>query len=352
MNYYLPKNYKSKRVNDAGSKARMDVERILDGLGFQALGKRGAVSKSRVRHFVVTLANVVRMFRHVREGDVLVLQYPVKYYQAICRLARWRRAHVVTLIHDLGCFRQKHNSVEKEIRLMNLSDALIALNPVMCRWLLDNGLFQGGEGQPKKYVVPLELWDFLSESQSPERKADWPLHKIVYAGQLSYRKNSFLYEVGACMEHYTANVYGKGFDKSRVACPEKFEAKGFMAFDTLIGEAEGDFGLVWDGDSVDCCRGDWGEYLMFNTPHKISLYIRCGLPVIVWRKAAMAGFIEENGIGICVDSLRDIDGIYERLTQEEYARMCDNVRRVSRLMAEGGYFSRALSRVLACIGSR
>ncbi len=143
------------------------------------------------------------------------------------------------------------------------------------------------------------------------------------------------------------NVYGRGFDKSSAECPEKFNIKGFMLPNKLIGEAEGDFGLVWDGDSVDSCSGDWGEYLKVNTPHKISLYIRCGLPVIVWREAAMAGFIEENGIGISIDSLRDIEGVYERMTQDEYEQMCDNVRRVSDLMSEGGYFSRAISEVVS-----
>ena len=116
-------------------------------------------------------------------------------------------------------------------------------------------------------------------------------------------------------------------------------AKGFMLPDALIGAAEGDFGLVWDGDSVDSCCGNWGEYLMINTPHKVSLYIRCGLPIIIWRKAAMARFVEENGIGICVGSLRDIAGIYTRLTQAEYERMCENVQRVSRMMSEGRFFS-------------
>lgn len=57
----------------------------------------------------------------------------------------------------------------------------------------------------------------------------------------------------------------------------------------------------------------------------------------------MAAFVRDNGIGICVSSLRDIAGIYERLTRDEYNRMCDNVMRVGRQMAEGHYFERAVS---------
>ena len=166
----------------------------------------------------------------------------------------------------------------------------------------------------------------------------------MYAGQLARRKNSFLYEFGKQIHNFTVNVYGKGFNQSNAANPEKFVLKGFMQPNTLISCAEGDFGLVWDGDSIDCCNGNWGEYLLVNTPHKVSLYIRCGLPIIIWRKAAMAGFIEENGIGVCIDSLREINDIYKNLTQAEYNTMCDNVKHISELMSEGHYFSKAVSK--------
>lgn len=344
MIYYLSRDYKSNRINDAGSKARLDVEQVMDQLGFSPAGKRHSITKNRLFHFVRTIAIVVRMLLYVNKGDVLILQYPTKYYSIICRLAHMRGANVITLLHDLICFRNKHSSPQEEICQLNKSDAIIGHNPAFCKWLCDNG-FVGYNG--KKIIEPLRIFDFLSSSQSPDRKKTWPLHKVVYAGQLARRKNNFLYELGTYVEGYTLNVYGKGFDKSSTECPEKFEIKGFMLPDKLIESAEGDFGLVWDGDSVDSCSGDWGEYLKVNTPHKISLYIRCGLPVIVWREAAMAGFIEENGVGICIDSLRDIKKIYECLTRDEYEQMCDNVRRVSGLMSEGGYFSRAISEVVS-----
>ena len=343
MIYYLSRDYKSKRINDAGSKARLDVERTMDRLGFLPAGRRHSISKNRLRHFVRTLAIVLRVLTHVGKGDVLIVQYPAKYYATVCRLAHLRGAKVVTLTHDLISLRIKHSSVQEEIVRLNKSDAIIGHNPAFCKWLCEHG-FTGYDG--KRIIEPLGVFDFLSDSCSPDRKHTWPLRKVVYAGQLARRKNSFLYELGRYVEGYTLNVYGRGFDKSSAECPEKFDIKGFMMPDELIGKAEGDFGLVWDGDSVDTCSGDWGEYLKVNTPHKISLYIRCGLPVIIWREAAMAGFIEENGVGICIDSLRDIRKVYECLTREEYERMCENVRRVSGLISEGGYFSKAISEVL------
>ncbi len=343
MNCFLPKDYKYKHINDAGSKARWDIEQIMKDMGFRAIGKCHMVSKHRLLHFIRMLITTMRMPDRINKGDMLVLQYPIKYYETICRLAHWRGSRVVTFVHDLGCFRKKNRSVKKEMQRLNMSDDLIGCNPTICQWLRDNG-FTGYKG--KGCLEILQAFDFLSNSECTDRKGKCPSHQIAYAGQLARRKNSFLYKFGHHIEGYTVNVYGKGFDKSHAANPEKFNDKGFMEPDALIANIEGDFGLVWDGDAVDCCSGDWGEYLMVNTPHKVSLYMRCGLPIIIWRKAAMARFVEENGIGICVDSLREINGIYRRLAQVDYDRMCDNVARVSRMMSEGKFFSYAISRLM------
>lgn len=344
MIYYIARDYKYKHINDAGSKARMDIEHIMKCMGMTPIGQHHGVSKSRIHHFAVTLQNVRRAALRLRRGDVLVLQYPAKYYSTICRIAHRKGVRVVTFIHDLDCFRVKRRSVEGEMRLMNLSDALIGCNPTVCRWLADNGYV----GHNKRgIIVPMHVFDFMSDAQCVDRRSVGITRKVVYAGQLAPRKNRFLYHFGSHIGHFAVNVYGRGFDKSRAAVPEKFDVKGFMRPDELISRVEGDFGLVWDGESVDSCVGDWGSYLALNTPHKISLYIRCGLPIIIWSGAAMAPFIEKQGIGICVDSLHEIDSVYEGLTPEEYGRMCGNVMTVARLMAEGHYFRTAIGEVLS-----
>lgn len=344
MRYYLPKDNKIKHINDAGSKARRDIEDIMARMGLCPIGRHHGVSKSRIRHFAVTLMSVVRTALRLGRGDILVLQYPVKYYTTLCRVAHLRGARVITFVHDLDCFRVKRHSVGREIGLMNLSDALICCNPTICRWMSANG-FVGYSH--RGICVSMDVFDFLSPARCVDRKKQGITHRIAYAGQLALRKNKFLYAFGQHIHRYGVNVYGTGFSREDAAMPEKFDLKGFMLPDRLIGCAEGDFGLVWDGDSTDSCHGDWGEYLAINTPHKISLYLRCGLPLIVWNKAAMAAFVQENGIGTCIDTLDDIDRIYEHLTPEEYARMCDNVRRVSRAISRGDYFRKALTEAIS-----
>lgn len=343
MKYYLSRDYKSKLINSAGSKARMDIEKILSQNEYIAIGK-STVSKNKIRHFILTLAIVARIPFTLTKGDILVLQYPTKYYSFICRIAHLLKARVVTFIHDLSCFRTKHNSARKEIHIMNKSDALIGCNPTICKWLTDNGFVGHNK---RKIVEPLNIFDFISASESTDKRNTWPQHKIVYAGQLARKKNTFLYTYGKYIKNYTVNIYGKGLDISNMAHLERFNLKGFVLPEDLIRSVEGDFGLVWDGDSIECCSGNWGEYLAINTPHKISLYIRCGLPILIWSKAAMADFIKKNKIGICIDTLHDINKIYDTLTKEDYTDMCENVRNISRQMSEGKYFNDAILRVIS-----
>ena len=56
---------------------------------------------------------------------------------------------------------------------------------------------------------------------------------------------------------------------------------------------EGNWGLVWDGNSIDTCSGNFGEYLRLNAPFKFSLYLAAKRPVVVWRESAMAEYVRK-----------------------------------------------------------
>lgn len=167
----------------------------------------------------------------------------------------------------------------------------------------------------------LEIFDYFSSIEAPDRDVPVFPYTILYAGALKPRKNMFLYKLGDYISSYQLNLYGNGFEPEKARGTEHFTYKGFIPSDELIANAEGDFGLVWDGDSITECGGEWGEYLKYNNPHKTSLYIRCKLPVIIWKKAALADFIEENKIGLVIGSLEDLNKKLSELSQEEYAEM-------------------------------
>lgn len=335
-NCYLSRNYKG--VDGAGNKAKTDIERVMEEDGFVNIGLPQTRYTHTVLAFLVTLAGVLKAPFCLRKGDRLVLQYPLKkYFTFVCRMAHLRGAKVVVVIHDLGSFRRKKLTVEQEIRRLDHADYIIAHNEKMKRWLEENGC--------RRPIGVLGIFDYLSDTEaSPHGKPGKP-YEVLYAGALNPRKNTFLYEVGVYAHSFRFNLYGNGFELDKAKGKDRFTCKGFVRSDDLIATAQGDFGLVWDGFSVDACTGDFGEYLKYNNPHKTSLYIRCELPVIIWEQAALADFVRANGIGICVASLADLDKVLDALIPEQYTAMKRNVKQVSERLRTGYYIRRALGEI-------
>lgn len=338
MECYLSRNYKE--TNSAGNKAKTDMEAIMRAMGLRNVGLPQSRYRDPVRHFFATLASVAKSPFCLCRGDALVLQYPLKkYYELVCDMAHARGAKVVTLVHDLGCFRRKALTVEREIRRLNHSDVVIALNDSMKAWLEERGC--------RAKLFSLGVWDYLSPEVPPVASCEGKPFTVVYAGGLSPRKNAFLYQIGDVARGFKLRLYGGGFDILRAAHPECFEQMGFVPSNQLIATASGHFGLVWDGDSLDACSGDMGEYLRYNNPHKTSLYIRCHLPIIIWKQAALAPFVSQWGIGLCVDSLREIEPAISALTPERYAEMRHRVEELSLRLSQGHFFREALGKAFA-----
>lgn len=334
MIYYLSRNYKE--VSSAGNKAKTDIEQIMVSLGYKNAGFKQTRYRNTILAFFMTLLSVLKAPFSLRKGDVLVLQYPLKkYFQFVCHMSHWRGAKVVVIIHDLGSFRRKKLSAAQEIIRLNHADYVIAHNFKMKNWLLENGC--------TAQLGVLHIFDYLSSGKSQNlMKPEGSIRHILYAGALNQRKNSFLYEVGSYMNMHRFSLYGSGFECDKAKNQDRFDYKGFVSSDELIAKASGDFGLVWDGHSVSSCTGDFGTYLQYNNPHKTSLYIRCGLPVIIWDKAALATFVSEEQIGISVSSLEELDEKLACLTEDEYSMMRSNVQKISDRLADGYYCKSAL----------
>lgn len=330
---YFSKNYKG--LGNGGNKAKTDMEKIMDGLGFVNVGAKQTLHHSNIKGYLLTLGGVVRSLFAIRKGDILVMQYPLKkYYSFICRIAHLKGAKVITLIHDLGSFRRKKLTKDKERKRLSNTDYIIALSPRMKDWLINDGYTQP--------IGILEVWDYLADRQPRERTLQNPL-EILYAGVLSAKKHSFIYKFDKTMKpgNYNFTIYGGGFNQDDIVHKDRFDNKGFMESDDIISTTTGHFGMVWYGHSVDKIDGAYGEWLQLTIPHKTSLYVRCHMPVIVWSKAAQASFVRQHGIGICLDSLEELDSKLASLTVEEYNAMKNNTIKLSKQLSEGYYFTQA-----------
>ena len=115
---------------------------------------------------------------------------------------------------------------------------------------------------------------------------------------------------------------------------------------TLPAALKGSFGLIWDGDDLNGCRGLNGEYMRYNNPHKLSLYIVSLLPIITWSKAAIAPFVIQHNIGFVVDSLTEIEGRILTMHSSTYQLYVDNLLRLRDKLLMGMYTKQAITKAL------
>ena len=341
---YVTRNYYNRR--SAGNKAKTDNEDTATRLGYRNAGLRRTFIDSKVAAFFLDLAGVLKLCFTMRRGDVLFLQYPIKkYFAFICNVARLKGTHTIALIHDLGSFRRRKLTVAQEIARLSHASYVIASNQAMRQWLVSNGL--------KSKTGALGLFDYLSDARpehSGKASADGAI-SIAYAGSLARRKNSFFLQLPADAYGLTWHIYGNMGDMPELAQHGHMVFHGFTPSEEFIKHAEGTFGLVWDGDSLDTCRGSFGEYLRYNSPHKVSFYLRAGLPVIVWSGAAVAPIVKNRGIGLCIDSLKQLPETLKALKPGELDTMRNNVATVANQLSQGAFLTEALSQAVKALNA-
>lgn len=330
---YISRNYYN--LTSAGNKAKTDNEDTLAEMGAINLGLPRTIRNSKILAFFLDLIGIIRACILLQKDDVLFLQYPVKkYFSFLCHVAHLKGAKTISLIHDLGSFRRKKLTIQKEINRLSDSDYIIASNEKMKGWLKEHGL--------QKPVGALGLFDYRSESICPEEVTEREQVKVVYAGALSMKKNSFLVDLSQTLSNWQLLVCGNKEGLQGLQENPQITYQGFVPSEEFIKHIDADFGLVWDGNSLDGCSGEYGQYLKWNSPHKVSFYLRAGLPLIIWKEAAAAPIIEEAGVGITIRSLKELDDRLKALTLEDYQKMKANTVIMAKRLNEGYFLHQAL----------
>lgn len=308
---------------NASQKAPEDIEKIF----LQNFG-----STYRVRNienlflsYFDTLFQIlkIRTYKQAYKYN-LVVQWPLyvrRPFKSSWFLSdRFRRK--IAIIHDIDSLRFSPNDISKihlEIDELNRFDCVIAHNKSMELWLYENGL--------NTKVITLNIFDYLSDYKL--NLNHFGEYEIVVAGNLN--KSSFLKEIDMVVKH-RINAYGPLTD---YAIPPNMNYMGSFSPNELPLKIKGDFGLIWDGDSTQTCSGNNGNYMRYNNPHKLSLYISCGLPVIVWEEAAIACFVKDHEIGIVIKSLSDLDSELDKVTSKQYENMVKNVNKLAEKIVKG-----------------
>lgn len=183
-------------------------------------------------------------------------------------------------------------------------------------------------GCTRPFIV-LGLFDYLVSTTN--KSARNLSSSIVFAGNLS--KSGFIGKLNEVTHDSKISFILYGRNDASVRFDDKITYGGLFSPND-VSSIQGSWGLVWDGDSIDRLTGKMGLYQMINSPHKASLYLVAGLPIIVSKQVAISQIVNEEGIGFTVDSLYDIEGRIASMSDKDYQNMLENVRSyASRLMS-------------------
>jgi len=137
------------------------------------------------------------------------------------------------------------------------------------------------------------------------------------------------------------DIYGSNFNSKIIKRKKQFKYHGLKNSSLIIQDTKAHYGLLWYGAETTCISGTFGEYIKYNTSHKTSLYINAHIPLIIWSKASFAYFTLKYNIGICVDSLNNLEQRLQTISQQKYDQMVENTKSLSEKTKQGCYFMTA-----------
>lgn len=316
---------------NAGSKAQTDVMEILTSLGYKNMYEP---SKNRT----LRLIQQVPAFVFLKKNICFFAQYPSTgfyfYY-----FTRWfRKKKQIAIIHDLNSLRGIV-STKKEIRALNAFDIVISHNESMTAYLKKNGL--------KAPVLNLGPFCYILHGEV-QVKPEHPMYEVMYAGNLS--KADFLSDI-VKIDGITFSLFGDRTESvDEILKTGNVEYRGSYSPEELIAKAQGGWSLVWDGTSIETCEGVLGEYLKYNSPHKVSMSIVAERPIIIWKQAALADYVVRNNLGIAIDSLCELKSEIDKISDKRYNEILVNVRKEKQKLILGDNVGKLILKAEKMVG--
>jgi len=305
---------------------RKDNEAMLDALGCKPL-HFGRWKKKSLMAVVSRSFQVLAFFLKIEKNSLVFFHFPVHaiVYKWLLYLLKCRDVQTVAIIIDIDGLRDKDEPLlKKEIALLERFSYLVAHNNAMKHFLL--GYLPGAT------ILTIDLFDYPFMGMPLKRKMD---NTICVAGD--FKKANFVYQLNNdnSMQY---NLYGSGYDQTKNPL---VNYKGIFSPGVLPSVIDGSFGLVWDGNSVDVCDA----YLKYNNPHKLSLYLASGLPVIVWEQSAVAALVLHENIGITIASIPEIEKKLSNISPQDYQAIQHNAMQTGEKVRKGFFLKNVIEQI-------
>ncbi|MCD5452082.1 glycosyl transferase [Lactobacillus delbrueckii] len=338
------------RGKTAGAKAVEDVIAIANTLNFKELDFELMTNNNifgKVRRNVPVWSEAWskkewnKIYSKIEENATVLFQSPWYDYNApkakydfFKKLKAEKNAKFIFVIHDVNELRpnpSKYDIAEFNL-VLEFGDRIIVHNTIMRDYMIKRGV-------DKEKLVVLQIFDYLVDNKEIENASF--SRSVTIAGNLDVEKTAYLGKLGKVKSKFV--LYGPNFTQESSS---NLDYRGLIPSNEIPEKLHEGFGLIWDGPSIDTCAG-MGAYLRYNNPHKLSLYIASGLPVVIWDQAAEATFVKENGLGLTISSLYDLPKALENVTEEDYDVMATKAREIGVKLRSGNYMSTALRKSLS-----
>lgn len=325
LSQYIKNNF------NAGPKAKTDIEEIVKSkFNFEVITipLTQEICQNKIKRIIQFIKKFKLISNISKETEIAIVQAPFSSKKIMMDKFK----NKIVIIHDIeGLRNQNKKELEEEVQFYKSCDFVIAHNKYMKEFLINKGI-------DSKKIYELQLFDYLCKGKSKKGKLDYNLPKITYSGNLD--KASFIYQLNSSKMNFELYVYGQ---KSKEFKNNKIIYKGKYSPDEMPNNMDGDIGLVWDGNLDESDENkSYKNYTRYNNPHKLSCYIASGMPVIVWRKSAVADFVKENDIGYEISNLYDIN----KLDFSNYDEKKKNIEKLEQKVRDGYFTQSVISKIL------
>lgn len=310
---------------NAWKKAPADVIRTLQSTGAESKFIIVPDTKFKILSLILGVLNTIRIVFSLKTGDKLYIQQYGYYISILAFFAQKKKVVLNYIVHDLTFLRFGH-SASTELSLLKKMDVIFAHTESMAEILKKFGI--------KATIKVMHLFDYYSDDAMISKEEMLKMKNVIaFAGNLD--KSLFLKPLCQSKIPNTISYHLFGLmENPEVLSNDCIEYKGAFK-PNKTGMLKAGWGLLWDGDSIDTCSGVLGEYLKINSSHKLSLYLACGMPIILWRQSSLAMWLSDKGVCVLVDSLNDIPNVLENLSDEQYSRMIDNAINLGNKLRHG-----------------
>lgn len=264
----------------------------------------------------------------VKSTDIVLHQFPT-YMSAdfeydFVTMLQQKGIQSAVLIHDIEPLRLLKTDVW-EFDVLNQYDTIIVHSKAMQARLEVAGI-------TSRFIIQ-PLFDYLSATVPTAQFS----HRVNFAG--TFQKSPWL-------KTYTGprlTLFGSKPKKwQHVSLPDTIDYQGNLDPDQIVSYLHDGFGLVWDNDFDD---KTYQNYTKYNAPHKASLYLRAGLPLIAWSHSALGQLIMAKHIGFVIDDLDDLSNQLKQIDRQQYLIWQKNSHNISNHLRLGTYTRQTLTQL-------